>query len=34
VPEATERFASLGPLASDGILDLPPHSVATLEIVK
>jgi glucuronoarabinoxylan endo-1,4-beta-xylanase len=34
VPEATERFASLGPLAPDGILDLPPHSVATLEIVK
>jgi glucuronoarabinoxylan endo-1,4-beta-xylanase len=33
-PEATERFATLGPLAPDRTLDLPPHSVATLEIVK
>jgi glucuronoarabinoxylan endo-1,4-beta-xylanase len=33
-PEATERFATLGPLAPDSTLDLPPHSVATLEIVK
>jgi glucuronoarabinoxylan endo-1,4-beta-xylanase len=33
-PEATERFASLGPLAPDSTLELPPHSVATVEIVK
>jgi len=33
-PEATERFVSLGSLAPDGTLDLPPHSVATLEILK
>jgi O-glycosyl hydrolase len=33
-PEATERFAPLGPLAADGTLELPPHSVATLEILK
>jgi glucuronoarabinoxylan endo-1,4-beta-xylanase len=34
VPEATERFAPLGPLAADETFDLPPHSVATLELVK
>jgi O-glycosyl hydrolase len=31
-PNTQERFAALGELGADGVLTLPPHSVATAEI--
>ncbi len=33
-PNKPERFAEAGPLGADGLLTLPAHSVATVEIVR
>jgi glucuronoarabinoxylan endo-1,4-beta-xylanase len=33
-PTSTEKFANLGALGADDVLNLPPHSVATVEITR
>jgi glucuronoarabinoxylan endo-1,4-beta-xylanase len=34
LPAPQDRFASLGSLAANGILTLPPHSIATVEMMR